>query len=439
MKRLGHKGLAALAATVATAAALVVVAPAGQASQAADPVTDWVADTAVPLRTVDPSAHLNDLAPLRRAVGDARIVGLGEAVHSTAEQTTLKHRTMRYLVEKLGFRRIAWEDDWSLGVQLDEYIRTGRGDLTALQREMSGAWRSREVAAIFTWLRDFNARHPHDQVRFAGVEYYSTRPAAYDHVKRYVATAAPGRYAELAGHLNPITPDRPMGEYVGWFWNYDGDKQVYIDHAKAALAVVEGIRHRPGDRRHELAVHTARQFVYFYEHFTLTDNWAYRDAHAAQNLRWWQRYAGGRVVYWAAGSHTANAPGLRYESPAGTAATWDSVGSFLRNWYGDRYLSIGFTFDHGSTIDGRTGRLIEMPAPAPDWYERQFATVGHDQFLLDLRGRTPRPVAEWLRAPAKTRGVPEGGHNSWWTGGSVAQWFDLIVHRQTVTPVTPLG
>ena len=200
MKRLGYKGwAAAVAATATAAAALVVAAPAGQASQPADPVTAWAAEQAVPLRTVDPNAPLDDLAALRRAVGGARIVGLGEAVHSTAEQTTLKYRTMRYLVEKLGFRRIAWEDDWSLGVQLDTYIRTGRGDLTALQNEMSGAWRSREVAAIFTWLRDFNARHPRDQVRFAGVEYYSTRPAAYDHVTEYVAAVAPGKSAELAG------------------------------------------------------------------------------------------------------------------------------------------------------------------------------------------------------------------------------------------------
>ena len=54
-----------------------------------------------------------DLSQLRRAVHGAQIVGLGEAVHATAELTHLKLRVLRHLVEQLGFRAVAFEDDWS--------------------------------------------------------------------------------------------------------------------------------------------------------------------------------------------------------------------------------------------------------------------------------------------------------------------------------------
>jgi erythromycin esterase-like protein len=57
-----------------------------------DPVTGWVRHHAVPLDTVDPAATLGDLAPLRRAIGDAEIVGLGESIHGAAEEETLKPR-----------------------------------------------------------------------------------------------------------------------------------------------------------------------------------------------------------------------------------------------------------------------------------------------------------------------------------------------------------
>ena len=102
-----------------------------------DPVTDWVRHHAAPLTTVDPAAPLGDLTPLRRTTGDAEIVGLGESTHGAAEEIALKHRTLRLLVERMGFRSVAWEEDWTTGLQIDEYIRTGKGNLNALMRQMS--------------------------------------------------------------------------------------------------------------------------------------------------------------------------------------------------------------------------------------------------------------------------------------------------------------
>jgi erythromycin esterase len=135
-------------------------------------------------------------------------VALGEASHDTAEITRLKHRTLHHLIEQKGFRAIAWEDDWSLGTLLNQYILTGRGDLRALMGQMSDAWRSEEVKAVFEYLRSYNASH-RDKVQFAGVEYFSTRLLAYDAVDAYVAKHAPHRLAELRAVLDPIRRAAP--------------------------------------------------------------------------------------------------------------------------------------------------------------------------------------------------------------------------------------
>ena len=94
------------------AAAAVLV---GCAAPRADASAAWVAANAVPLR-VDPLADGADLVPLAAAIGDAQVVGLGEAVHGVAEETTVKHRLLRLLVEQAGFRSVAWEDDYDLVV-----------------------------------------------------------------------------------------------------------------------------------------------------------------------------------------------------------------------------------------------------------------------------------------------------------------------------------
>lgn len=56
-----------------------------------------------PLRTTEPRGGLADLRPFGLVVGDARVVGLGEASHSSHEFFTVKHRVLRYLVEEKAF------------------------------------------------------------------------------------------------------------------------------------------------------------------------------------------------------------------------------------------------------------------------------------------------------------------------------------------------
>ena len=99
--------------------------------------------------------------------------------------------------------------------------------------------------------------------------------------------------------------------------------------------------------------------------------------------------------------------------------------------------SIGFTFDHG-TVSLGPGAVVTLPPPAPGWFERPFGRVGLDQFAVDLHAPAPAPVRRWLEAPIKTRGLPDRGPGSYMAGGSLAQWFDVIVHRQELTPATGL-
>jgi erythromycin esterase-like protein len=108
---------------VATAAAVMMLLTGVLSAQAVSTppsATGWIRHNATVLDTVDPAAPLDDLAPLGQSIGDAKIVGLGESTHGAAEEETLKLRTLRFLVERMGFRSIAWEEDWTTGLQVNE-------------------------------------------------------------------------------------------------------------------------------------------------------------------------------------------------------------------------------------------------------------------------------------------------------------------------------
>jgi erythromycin esterase len=216
-------------------------------------------------------------------------------------------------------------------------------------------------------------------------------------------------------------------------------KQPSIDEARAVLALVEDLPHAPDDRDHALAVQQARQIVSFYEHLNLSEAGAlvYRDAHAAENLRWWHDFTGDTIAYWAASPHTANAPDLRIARPPDPDMRFPSAGSYLRGWFGPRYLSIGFTFDHG-TVSLGGGETAAMLQPAQGWFEQPLGGTGIEQFALDLRSPAPPPVQNWLTSLISTRGLPNFGPDSFIDGGTLTQWFDVIVHPQEVTPVRSL-
>jgi erythromycin esterase-like protein len=356
-------------------------------------------------------------------------------MNGAAQETALKFRTLRLLVERMGFRSVAWEEDWTTGLRINQYIQGGDADLGTVIHRMTGQWQSRQTADLLRWLREYNVGHT-DKVRFVGVESYYTGPEAYDAVDAYVARVAPRRLAELRRHLRVIRPSTATMQE--WVERYMGvtDKQPYIRHAHEVYRLVAGLPDPAGDRGHALALQHARQIVSFYEYYDLSinDQNVYRDAHSAQNLRWWCDWTGDKVAWWAASPHTANAPDLRIAMPPGEGFRYPAAGSYLRRWYGHRYLSVGFTFDHG-TVGLLPAETFPMPPAATEWFEHPFAGVGLAQFAVDLRAPAPPPVRRWLDAPLTTRGLPQAGPDSTISGGTLGQWFDLIVHVQAVTPL----
>jgi erythromycin esterase len=410
------------------AAAAVLV---GCAAPPADASAAWVAANAIPLRGVDPLADGADLVPLAAAIGDAQVVGLGEAVHGVAEEITAKHRLLRLLVEQAGSRSVAWEDDWTVGLLVDDYVRGGPADLGAVLAKMSPQWQSRQVADVLRWLRAFNTGRP-DPVRFVGVEYYLTRASAYDAVEAYVAAAAQAELAALRADLRPLRPGTDdMFAFVAQVMAAP-DKQARLDRARRVQGLVERLPDGPDQA---LAAHHAAQIVAFWEHYSLPDADAlvHRDAHAAANLRWWRDRSGDKVVYWAATPHTANAPTLRIGGPPGPDLRFPSVGSYLRAWYGERYRSVGVTPGHGSASLGE-GQTAALADPAPDRFEKPLSDAGPDVFALDLRQPAPPAVRTWLAAPATFRGLADRGDAGFLDGGSPTQWFDLVVFHRTATP-----
>ncbi|WP_051798921.1 erythromycin esterase family protein [Catenuloplanes japonicus] len=115
------------------------------------------------LDTLDPTAPLDDLEPLRAAIGGARVVAIGETSHHVREYQLLRHRLLRFLVERMGFTAYAQESGFSEGLALAAWVAGGPGDFPAdgLTYRFGNA---PETRATFAWMRASGA------VRYTGLD-----------------------------------------------------------------------------------------------------------------------------------------------------------------------------------------------------------------------------------------------------------------------------
>ncbi|MFJ8844109.1 erythromycin esterase family protein [Streptomyces cyaneofuscatus] len=409
-------------------------------------VRSWIRSTAHPLTTAAPSAPLDDLRPLLDMLGErTAVVGYGAGTRGAHELFALQVRIARLLIGEAGFRAVAFDQDWTLGVRLDTYVRTGAGDPLALLESAEPFCRTAEVLALVRWMRAFNEDHPHDPVRFVGVSPHETGPGAYDTVAGYVRRAAPALLDELESCYAALRPEGEVAAHTRRFRALP-DRRPWRDRARAAHALVAGV---PASDGHAWALHNARVIVQYHELHDHDDdpldphNMACYERFFAENVQWWHRHTGHKVLFWTSSSHSAKAPGRAISFPPDPASASPNAGSHLQDGLGDRYASLGLTFGGGELATYAGTPPHRVPRPAPPLVEAVLEDDAAGDYLLNLRSDAPRPVADWLARTAMSRAIgprhdPDHDTAHHMTGGSLAEWFDVLVHRRHVTPAHPL-
>ncbi len=143
----------------------------------------WIKSHAIPFTTSQAGHGFDDLAPLDKVIGDARIVALGEPTHGTRDAFQMKHRLLEYLVEQKGFRIFSIEANMPEAYALNEYIVDGKGDPAKLVAGMYfWTWNTQEVLDMVEWMRAWNVAHPPaagaQPLRFTGFDMQTSTVAA---------------------------------------------------------------------------------------------------------------------------------------------------------------------------------------------------------------------------------------------------------------------
>jgi erythromycin esterase len=164
--------------------------------------TEWVTDHAITTDSLDPQAPLDDLEPLGELVGDARVVGIGESAHYVREFYLLRHRLLRFLVERCGFTVYAPEAPFTQAHALDAWIQGGPGTVEELAAAgvAIDLGRCREFHDQLAWMRAHN-RTARRRLRLVGTDVPGSGGSPLPAVEA------------VAGYLREADPDAlPLAE-----------------------------------------------------------------------------------------------------------------------------------------------------------------------------------------------------------------------------------
>ncbi|WP_431921827.1 erythromycin esterase family protein [Nonomuraea jabiensis] len=440
-------GLAA--ATMATTSATTsATADTGEAK-----VVAALDEVAKPLASATPQADQRDLKAFGAMVAGAKVVGVGEATHSTAEFYTLNQRLLRYLVTEKGFTTFARELSWSTGVRLNDYVLNGKGDpRTIMHNEVKGPYDlfdNREFLELITWMRSYNTTHK-AKVQFMGADLLYPGDVLFDKVLAYVKQHHPDlleQFTQLYDGLRPTTPN--AGQYMGLALSQP--LQTRQDHAQRATKALRLLaKQAPGDDAEDYrwALQHARALSQTFTDFAFDQATAegrrqaqvYRDKAMADNVIWWNKTTGHKIQMSGLNAHISYTPIDTMFVPA-------PMGGVLRERLGRRFVTVGTSFDQGGynfLIDKGECPAGSRPAERPltckgsvdaagsDYNEYVLDQVRYRDFILDTR-TAPQAARTWLAESRPTRLIGGG----FWspeqaTKVTLGESFDIVIHLHTV-------
>ena len=372
-------------------------------------VKQWLASNAIPLRTVEAGNGFADMQPLKKLIGSAQLVSLGEATHGTHEFFQLKHRILEFLVIEMGFTIFAIEATMPESFDINEYVLTGIGDpMKALAGIYFWPWDTKEVLEMIEWMRSYNADPNNvNKVKFYGFDIQSATRALKVTVT-YLCKVDPQLAREMEKELtmlaNPYTEPHfanltmekksAMAETIRTVLeNFDSNKNAYIKQSS---------REEWAIARQHANVLAQNIEMKSEDPFSTIQN-SSRDRSMAENIRWIADQEGpnAKVVVWAHNSHVA------VQNEFGR----DKMGMYLRRIFGSDMVVFGFAFNQGGFqavenlfTSARNLRAFNVVSAPEESLDGMLASAGLHLAVIDLR-TLPKDgeVTSWFSEPRLMR------------------------------------
>jgi erythromycin esterase len=437
----------------------------------ADSLDSWLASNAIPLRTLDVADEdFSDLQPLMSAIGNARVVMLGEPSHGAGSAFAAKARLVRFLHVRMGFDVLAWESGvFDVRLAQAALADASLDSAKAGQAGILPVWsRAAEVRPLFEYARATSTTSR--PLEMAGFDIQASAPRTHEKLETEIrsffdAVQEPAlrdgggklanelitafQNARARGEPKPVRRDlddlsRAAEQLDALMVRRHSDfAEVHASlDIELMQRLIANLKASGTSAWHRSCCETPTGAALIQ---LQTAEWNRRDRQMATNLRWLleKHYPGRKVVVWAHNAHLMRAY---------FAADWQGVhakpqrdgmtpmGALISQWLKDDVYTIALTTYEGEEAWANGQRRGPIsPAPAGS-LEARLHALGRPHLLIDLRaarGIRSHP----LRTPTTLRisgyGQPTGKYGNE-PMRDITQVFDGLLFIDRMEPATRL-
>lgn len=355
------------------------------------PLEEAIKDYALPYENNE------DLTPILEAIGDAKIVLLGEASHGTSEFYTARAELSKRLIEEKGFTLIAVEGDWPSTQHINRYIKGYKEGpenvqqaFKAFKRFPTWMWANEEIAEFVTWLKNYNDLKE-EKVGFYGIDVYSLWESL-DEVINYLSRTNP-QGTDLAFAKKAFSCFEPFNRHPETYaFSSVNISDACVDEVSKLLTSIRAHEDKYKDAEEtdlnlKINAMVARNAEEYYRAMVRSDelSWNVRDEHMVEAINEIMDYHGkdAKIIIWEHNTHIGDASATDME-----AAGMINVGQILRlQNRKENVFAIGFGTHRGTVIASNEWGLpykeIEVPPARKESWEAALHNAGaYDKLLI---------------------------------------------------------
>ncbi len=394
----------------------------------------WLKAHAIPVRSIDPADDdFSDLKPLRQAIGDAKIVLLGEQTHEDGLTFLAKTRLIKFLHKEMGFDVLTWESGFYDVAKAWELIRGGEDAAAAMRRASFPIWTDvEETRALFEYIGA--AARTKKPLALAGFDCQLTGTVSRDFLVSDLRAFLKdiGLDTSILDEGTPLA--RGLGELTANKFRSRATDLVAPDSAfeEAVSELQKSIASAAAPERAgrqafwaRLLTNVRQEALKLQEQLAWHDSkaneeeraaafsrmWNLRAIQMSENMLWlaYDDYRDHKIIGWQATAHaTRNSDEIDARMPANPHRGTTSMGQLLWDALGQDMYVLGFTSYDLSAFE-----------PAPDSsqseeteFEELMQEAGFEYAIVDFRHRPAG--GEWLSDPIISRPMANWGMKARW-------------------------
>ncbi|SDX81456.1 erythromycin esterase family protein [Hymenobacter psychrophilus] len=348
------------------------------------------------IRSIDPTdTDFTDLEFLRREIGGARVVMLGEPTHGEGNVFEAKIRLMRFLKEQMGFTTVAFESGFYELDRAQREIQVGTAAREAIEGSVFPIWTTtREFQPIMSLLGKGG-------LRVAGFDYQLSGGYQEELVEELKAFLRPEKGADAIAYDYLDECISAMGEQFRFPPSHQ--PLLFTMQVGKARKLLEKVAAGADQKRRVRAafwLQNLRSLQAMVHDYATNDPGAIdsadfkaihsnpRDAQMADNLLWYLRqHEQEKVICWGALPHLANKVEVLNNAEM---QRYQPMGRAVKAALGEEAVYVlGTLAGNGTHGFLRSGGHKPVPVPATGTMEAELLSRGQDYSFVSLKHDAP--------------------------------------------------